>query len=187
MRNGDFYRSLNDDAQKLSDTLRIPIQKPKAKGEGELMAEFPHHALDVYLPRLIRAGNRVAIADMQEPSKKQTTNKTKNQTQTDTMEKKTEKKKTKTKEAKVDKTEVKAETKKNDKAVEQSADTKVHKPREPQMVTVNGEKRDPRPCLPKQPGSEQVVFYRTYRRTAAPSAAHEAGGCRCLSEEGDNG
>ena len=64
------------------------------------------------------------------------------------MEKKTEKKKTKTKEAKVDKTEtakvdkteVKAETKKNDKAVEQSADTKVHKPREPQMVTVNGEK-----------------------------------------------
>ena len=35
---------------------------------------------------------------------------------------------------------MKAETKKNDKAVEQSADTKVHKPREPQMVTVNGEK-----------------------------------------------
>ena len=155
MRNGDFYRSLNEDAQKLSDTLRIPAQKPKLKKDGELIAEFPHHALDVYLPRLIRAGNRVAIADMQEPSKKQTTNKTKNQTQTDTMEKKTEKKKNKTKEAKVDKTEnkvekaetakvdkteVKAATKKNDKAVEQSADTKIHKPREPQMVTVNGEK-----------------------------------------------
>ena len=62
MRNGDFYRSLNEDAQKLSDTLRISIQKPKAKGEGELMAEFPHHALDVYLPRLIRAGrNRQQI------------------------------------------------------------------------------------------------------------------------------
>ena len=143
MRNGDFYRSLNEDAQKVSDTLRIPTQKPKAKGEGELMAEFPHHALDVYLPRLIRAGNRVAIADMQEMSKKQTTN----QTQTDIMEKKTDKK-TKVKETKVDKTEVKAEnkadTKKEDKAVdktaEQSADQKVHKPREPQMVTVNGEK-----------------------------------------------
>ena len=148
MRNGDFYRSLNEDAQKLSDTLRIPAQKPKFKKDGELIAEFPHHTLDTYLPKLIRAGYRVAIADMQEPSKKQTTNQTKNQTQTDTMEKKTEKKKTKTKEAKVDKTEtakvdkteVKAETKKNDKAVEQSADTKVHKPREPQMVTVNGEK-----------------------------------------------
>ena len=152
MRNGDFYRSLNEDAQKLSDTLRIPAQKPKFKKDGELIAEFPHHTLDTYLPKLIRAGYRVAIADMQEPSKKKTTNKTKNQTtnqtQTDTMEKKTEKKKTKTKEAKVDKTEtakvdkteVKAETKKNDKAVEQSADTKVHKPREPQMVTVNGEK-----------------------------------------------
>ena len=152
MRNGDFYRSLNEDAQKVSDTLRIPTQKPKAKGEGELMAEFPHHALDVYLPRLIRAGNRVAIADMLELGKEQTTKQaaqqTKNQTQTDTMEKKTEKKKTKAKEAKVDKTEVKAEnkadTKKEDKAVdktaEQSAGQKVHKPREPQMVTVNGEK-----------------------------------------------
>ena len=148
MRNGDFYRSLNEDAQKVSDTLRIPTQKPKAKGEGELMAEFPHHALDVYLPRLIRAGNRVAIADMQELGKKQTINQTKNQTQSDTMEKKTEKKKTKAKEAKVDKTEtvkvdkteVKAENKKEDKSVEQSAGQKVHKPREPQMVTVNGEK-----------------------------------------------
>ena len=152
MRNGDFYRSLNEDAQKVSDTLRIPTQKPKSKKDGELMAEFPHHALDVYLPRLIRAGNRVAIADMLEMGKKQTTN----QTQTDTMEKKTEKKNTKVKEAKVDKTETakvdktevkaenKADTKKEDKAVEktaeQSADQKVHKPREPQMVTVNGEK-----------------------------------------------
>ena len=144
MRNGDFYRSLNEDAQKVSDTLRIPTQKPKSKKDGELIAEFPHHALDVYLPRLIRAGNRVAIADMLEMGKKQTTKQaaqqTKNQTQTDTMEKKTEKKKTKAKEAKVDKTEVKAENKKEDKSVEQSAGQKVHKPREPQMVTVNGEK-----------------------------------------------
>ena len=160
MRNGDFYRSLNEDAQKVSDTLRIPTQKPKSKKDGELIAEFPHHALDVYLPRLIRAGNRVAIADMLELGKKQTTKQaaqqTKNQTQTDTMEKKTEKKKTKAKEAKVDKTETakvdktevkaenKADTKKEDKAVdktaEQSAGQKVHKPREPQMVTVNGEK-----------------------------------------------
>lgn len=160
MRNGDFYRSLNEDAQKVSDTLNIPAQKLKFKKDGELMAEFPHHALDVYLPRLIRAGNRVAIADMLELGNKQTikqaAQQTKNQTQTDTMEKKTEKKKTKAKEvkidqnetAKVDKTEVKAEnkdnTKKEDKAVdktaEQSAGQKVHKPREPQMVTVNGEK-----------------------------------------------
>ena len=70
MRNGDFYRSLNEDAQKLSNTLRIPAQKPKFKKDGELIAEFPHHTLDTYLPKLIRAGYRVAIADMQEPSKK---------------------------------------------------------------------------------------------------------------------
>ncbi|WP_028910148.1 hypothetical protein [Prevotella sp. AGR2160] len=147
MRNGDFYRSLNEDAQKLSDTLRIPAQKPKFKKDGELIAEFPHHALDVYLPKLIRAGYRVAIADMPAINQKQD----KNQNQTDAMEKKTEKKKTKAKEAKVEKTENeakktetakvdKAETKKNEKSVEQSADQKVHKPREPQMVTVNGEK-----------------------------------------------
>lgn len=144
MRNGDFYRSLNEDARKVSDTLHIPAQKPKFKKDGELIAEFPHHALDVYLPRLIRAGNRVAIADMQELGKKQTINQTtqqtKNQTQTDTMGKKTEKKKTKEKDAKIDKTEIKAETKKEDKSAEQSAGQKVHKPREPQMVTVNGEK-----------------------------------------------
>ena len=144
MRNGDFYRSLNEDARKVSDTLQIPAQKPKFKKDGELIAEFPHHALDVYLPRLIRAGNRVAIADMQELGRKQTINQPKNQTQTDTMEKKTEKKKTKAKDAKVDNTEMKAETKKEDKAVEKSAEQstgqKVHKPREPQMVTVNGEK-----------------------------------------------
>ena len=144
MRNGDFYRSLNEDAQKLSDTLRIPAQKPKFKKDGELIAEFPHHALDVYLPKLIRAGYRVAIADMPAINQKQD----KNQNQTDAMEKKTEKKKTKAKEAKVEKTEneaKKTETAKVDKAetkktVEQSADQKVHKPREPQMVTVNGEK-----------------------------------------------
>ena len=147
MRNGDFYRSLNEDAQKLSDTLRIPAQKPKFKKDGELIAEFPHHALDVYLPKLIRAGYRVAIADMPAINQKQD----KNQNQTDAMEKKTEKKKTKAKETKVEKTENeakktetakvdKAETKKTEKSVEQSADQKVHKPREPQMVTVNGEK-----------------------------------------------
>ena len=144
MRNGDFYRSLNEDAQKVSDTLRIPTQKPKSKKDGELIAEFPHHALDTYLPKLIRAGYRVAIADMPAINTKQD----KNQKQTDTMEKKTEKKKTKVKEAKVDKTEtakvdkteIKAETKKEDKSVEQSTAPKVHKPREPQMVTVNGEK-----------------------------------------------
>ena len=148
MRNGDFYRSLNEDAQKVSDTLRIPIQKPKGKGEGELMVEFPHHALDTYLPKLIRAGNRVAIADMLEMGRKQTTNQTTNKTQTDTMEKKTEKKKTKAKENKVDKTETakvdKTETKKDEKSaeksVEQSTEKKVTKPRDPQMVTVNGEK-----------------------------------------------
>jgi len=141
MRNGDFYRSLNEDAKKLSETLNIPTKKPRLKRDGNLIAEFPHYSLDTYLPKLIRAGHRVAIADMPRLEKKQD----KNQTQTDTMEKKTEKKKeAKAKKAKVDKTEVKAETKtetkKAEKPVEQSADKKVAKPREPQMVTVNGEK-----------------------------------------------
>ena len=135
MRNGDFYRSLNEDAQKLSDTLRIPAQKPKFKKDGELIAEFPHHALDVYLPKLIRAGYRVAIADMPAINQKQD----KNQNQTDAMEKKTEKKKTKAKEAKVEKTENeakktetakvdKAETKKTEKSVEPRLDGQQLRP-----------------------------------------------------------
>jgi DNA mismatch repair ATPase MutS len=118
MRNGDKYRALNEDAQKLSDVLGIDAKKPRLKQDGSLFAEFPYNKLDVCLPKLIRAGNRIAIVDM--PVAVQN-----NQKQSDNMKKKTEPKK---QETKADKTEVKAETqvkaeRPKDKAVESYRET----------------------------------------------------------------
>lgn len=60
-RCGDFYETYEDDAQLVSDCLGITLTK--VHKTGLRMAGFPHHALDTYLPRLIRAGFRVAIDD----------------------------------------------------------------------------------------------------------------------------
>ena len=70
-RCGDFYETYEQDAKVVSEVLGITLTKRtrSPKGEG-YMAGFPHHALDTYLPRLVRAGKRVAICDMLEPPKK---------------------------------------------------------------------------------------------------------------------
>lgn len=60
-RCGDFYETYEDDAQLVSDCLGITLTK--VHKTGLRMAGFPHHALDTYLPRLIRAGFRVTIDD----------------------------------------------------------------------------------------------------------------------------
>ena len=66
-RCGDFYEIYKDDAEKASNILGITLTKSiKTKDEQGAplsMAGFPHHALDTYLPKLIRAGERVAICD----------------------------------------------------------------------------------------------------------------------------
>ncbi|MGN1156869.1 MAG: DUF3846 domain-containing protein, partial [Agathobacter sp.] len=59
-RVGDFYESYCDDAQKASEVLGVTLTKRK---DGLYITGFPHHALDTYLPKLIRAGVRVAICD----------------------------------------------------------------------------------------------------------------------------
>ena len=61
-RCGDFYETYEDDAQLVSDCLGITLTK--AHKTGLRMAGFPYHALDTYLPRLIRAGFRVSISDI---------------------------------------------------------------------------------------------------------------------------
>lgn len=61
-RMGGFYQTFEEDAQKLANDLGIIVTKRK---DGVRMAGFPHHALDTYLPRLVRCGNRVAIVDKQ--------------------------------------------------------------------------------------------------------------------------
>ena len=66
-RMGDFYGSFADDAKTLSEVLGITLTRTSRKDITAQMAGFPHHALDTYLPKLVRAGKRVAICD--EPTK----------------------------------------------------------------------------------------------------------------------
>ena len=65
-RCGDFYEAFGEDAKAVSDVLGITLTRRNAKDITAQMAGFPHHALDSYLPKLVRAGKRVAICD--EPS-----------------------------------------------------------------------------------------------------------------------
>jgi DNA mismatch repair protein MutS len=69
-RVGDFYETFGEDAKKSSQILGITLTK---RGNGKAneveLAGFPHHSLDVYLPRLVRAGQRVAICDQLEDPK----------------------------------------------------------------------------------------------------------------------
>lgn len=68
-RVGDFYESYFDDAKKVSDILGITLTKRNGSN-GYYFTGFPYHALDNYLPKLIRAGWRVAICDdISEPTK----------------------------------------------------------------------------------------------------------------------
>ncbi|WP_288947317.1 DNA mismatch repair protein MutS [uncultured Porphyromonas sp.] len=64
-RVGDFYETFNDDAVEVSRLLNITLTK---RGDDP-MAGFPHHALDNYLPKLVRKGKRVAICDQMEDPK----------------------------------------------------------------------------------------------------------------------
>jgi DNA mismatch repair protein MutS len=69
-RVGDFYETFGDDAIKASDILGITLTR-RANGSASHveLAGFPHHALDTYLPKLVRAGQRVAICDQLEDPK----------------------------------------------------------------------------------------------------------------------
>lgn len=69
-RCGDFYETFSSDAIRASQVLGITLTK-RANGSGKTieLAGFPHHALDTYLPKLVRAGMRVAICDQLEDPK----------------------------------------------------------------------------------------------------------------------
>ena len=68
-RVGDFYETFGQDAIKTSQILGIVLTK-RANGEGHIeLAGFPHHSVDSYLPKLVRAGLRVAICDQLEDPK----------------------------------------------------------------------------------------------------------------------
>jgi len=113
-RRGDFYHTVNEDAKKTSEILGITLTRPEKKSQGEFLAMFPSTALDVYLPKLIRAGARVAIVDDISQGKEQVV-------------------KPASKKDAISQDEPKQDVTKEQSAVEKT-------PREPQMVTVNGEK-----------------------------------------------
>ncbi len=69
-RVGDFYECMGVDAVKASEVLGITLTRRMNGDKNSIeLAGFPHHALDVYLPKLVRAGNRVAICEQLEDPK----------------------------------------------------------------------------------------------------------------------
>jgi DNA mismatch repair protein MutS len=69
-RVGDFYETFGEDAVKASGILDIVLTQRNNGGDRTELAGFPHHALNTYLPRLVKAGQRVAICDQLEDPKK---------------------------------------------------------------------------------------------------------------------
>ena len=72
-RVGDFYEMMGEDAVKASEILGITLTRRRNGKAGSIeLAGFPHHALDTYLPKLVRAGQRVAICEqLEDPKQKQ--------------------------------------------------------------------------------------------------------------------
>jgi DNA mismatch repair protein MutS len=68
-RVGDFYETFGEDAILSSKILGITLTKRSNGSSNDALAGFPHHALDTYLPKLVRAGQRVAICDQLEDPK----------------------------------------------------------------------------------------------------------------------
>jgi DNA mismatch repair protein MutS len=68
-RVGDFYETFGEDAIKASKILGIVLTKRRNGSSHIELAGFPHHSMDTYLPKLVRAGQRVAICDQLEDPK----------------------------------------------------------------------------------------------------------------------
>ena len=141
-RVGDFYELYREDAQKAKDILNLNVAKRNVDGKQVETAGFPHHALDNYLPKLVRAGQRVAICEqLEDPKLKKKEDKEVKATEVITpnnhnRENMPRQKKEKTPEQEQPKAKAKAETK-----TEQKSETQQErKPREPQMITANGDK-----------------------------------------------
>lgn len=148
-RLGDFYETYREDAERSSKILSIAAKERNIGGENTKVVGFPHHALDTYLPRLVRAGTRVAICEqlddprlkkeVQRPSEKEQSTSLDSDMPRKKKEKAQQEEPAKTAKDAVEEkpaTEKKNEAKSGDDREAQQE----RKPREPQMVTVNGEK-----------------------------------------------
>ena len=68
-RVGDFYETFGEDAVRASRILDIVLTKRANGSDNSALAGFPHHSLNTYLPKLVKAGLRVAICDQLEDPK----------------------------------------------------------------------------------------------------------------------
>lgn len=148
-RLGDFYETYREDAERSSKILSIAAKERNIGGENTKVVVFPHHALDTYLPRLVRAGTRVAICEqLDDPRlKKEVRRPSENEQSTSLDSDMPRKKKEKAQQEEPAKTakaaveEKPATEKKNEARPGDDREAQQErKPREPQMVTVNGEK-----------------------------------------------
>ena len=152
-RTGNTYETYRQDAKNSSEILGIPITSRTLDKGGDIkVASFPHEALDTYLPRLVRAGMRVAICEqLEDPKQKkkeqeaklgETTSQQPINKESDMPRKKKEKtpqeEPVKTTKGAVDETTPKE--KKSESQYATQGEAAERKPREPQMVTVNGDK-----------------------------------------------
>lgn len=148
-RLGNFYETYREDAERSSKILSIAAKERNIGGENTKVVGFPHHALDTYLSRLVRAGTRVAICEqlddprlkkeVRRPSEKEQTTSLDSDMPRKKKEKAQQEEPAKTAKAAVEEkpaTEKKNEARPGDDREAQQE----RKPREPQMVTVNGEK-----------------------------------------------
>lgn len=71
-RNGDFYEVYYDDARACSEILNLTLVESECFGKKKKLpiVGFPHHALDTYLPKIVRAGHQVAICEQLEEPKR---------------------------------------------------------------------------------------------------------------------
>ena len=140
-RIGDTYQSFKQDAVKASTILDIEPREKKVDGKAVKSVEFPHHALDTYLPRLVRAGMRVAICEQLEKPQKIEKEKSQSTTNEADMPRKKKEQAAQEEPVKSVKADKPAEEKKTEVKTGESQEAKAErKPREPQMVTVNGDK-----------------------------------------------
>ena len=142
-RIGNTYQSFKQDAVKASTILDIETRDKKLDGKEVRSVEFPHHALDTYLPKLVRAGMRVAICEQLEKPQKIEKEKSQSQSNTNEADMPRKKKEQATQEEPVKsvKADKPAEERKTEVKTGESQEAKAErKPREPQMVTVNGDK-----------------------------------------------
>ncbi len=152
-RANEEYVIYRQDAIKAKQILGLDIDSKEIEGKKIDTASFQHHALDTYLPKLVRAGMRVAICEQLEDPVQKNVEKQSNETLSNSTDMGRKKKETAPEqeqpkaqaenkaEAKMEaKAEVKSETKAEAKTENKNETQQERKPREPQMVTVNGDK-----------------------------------------------